>query len=62
MDAAPAKGLELWAALAEDGLASEVKRGENAGRTLAHAAVVRTAGDAARSQGRRRVASSRRPG
>jgi hypothetical protein len=42
MDAAPAKGLELWAALAEDGLSSEVKRGENAGRTLAHAAVVRT--------------------
>jgi hypothetical protein len=42
MDTAPAKGLELWAALAEDGLSSEVKRGENAGRTLAHAAVVRT--------------------
>lgn len=42
MDAAPAKGLELWAALAEDGLSSEVKRGENAGRQLVHAAVVRT--------------------
>jgi hypothetical protein len=42
MDAAPADGLELWAALAEDGLSSEVKRGENAGRKLAHAAVVRT--------------------
>jgi hypothetical protein len=42
MDTAPAKGLELWAVLAEDGLSSEVKRGENAGRKLAHAAVVRT--------------------
>ncbi len=39
---APARGLELWAALAEDGLSSDVKRGENAGRKLAHAAVVRT--------------------
>ena len=38
----PERGLELWAALAEDGLFSEVKRGENAGRKLAHAAVVRT--------------------
>jgi hypothetical protein len=42
MDTAPAQGLELWAVLAEDGLSSEVKRGENAGRKLAHAAVVRT--------------------
>ena len=41
-EAAPARGLELWAALAEDGLSSDVKRGENAGRKLAHAAVVRT--------------------
>ncbi len=41
MDSAPARGLELWAVLAEDGLSSEVKRGENAGRKLAHAAVVR---------------------
>jgi hypothetical protein len=41
-ETAPAKGLELWAALAEDGLSSDVKRGENAGRKLSHAAVVRT--------------------
>lgn len=41
-DSAPAKGLELWAALAEDGLSSDVKRGENAGRKLSHTAVVRT--------------------
>jgi hypothetical protein len=41
-DSAPAAGLELWAVLAEDGLSSEVKRGENAGRKLAHVAVVRT--------------------
>ncbi|MDY7232628.1 DUF1223 domain-containing protein [Hyalangium rubrum] len=41
-ETAPAEGLELWAALAEDGLSSEVKRGENAGRKLVHAAVVRT--------------------
>jgi hypothetical protein len=42
MEKAPEKGLELWAALAEDGLSSDVKRGENAGRKLSHAAVVRT--------------------
>ncbi|MFL5350664.1 MAG: DUF1223 domain-containing protein [Hyalangium sp.] len=42
MDMAPAQGLELWAALAEDGLSSDVKRGENVGRKLSHAAVVRT--------------------
>jgi hypothetical protein len=42
MDTAPTEGLELWAALAEDRLSTEVKRGENAGRKLAHAAVVRT--------------------
>jgi hypothetical protein len=41
-ETAPAHGLELWAALAENGLSSDVKRGENAGRKLAHAAVVRT--------------------
>lgn len=41
-ESAPAAGLELWAALAEDGLSSDVKRGENAGRRLSHAAVVRT--------------------
>ncbi len=39
---APSQGLQLWAALAEDGLSSEVKRGENVGRTLSHTAVVRT--------------------
>jgi hypothetical protein len=42
MDSAPAEDLELWAVLAEDGLSSQVKRGENAGRKLSHAAVVRT--------------------
>lgn len=41
-ETAPTSELELWAALAEEGLSSKVKRGENAGRTLAHAAVVRT--------------------
>jgi hypothetical protein len=41
-ETAPAQGLELWAALAEDGLSSDVKRGENVGRKLSHAAVVRT--------------------
>jgi len=33
---------QLWVALTEDGLSSDVARGENAGRTLRHAAVVRT--------------------
>jgi hypothetical protein len=42
LEKAPAQGLELWTALAEDGLSSDVKRGENAGRRLSHAAVVRT--------------------
>lgn len=41
LDAAPPPGTELWVALTEDGLSSRVTRGENAGRTLAHAAVVR---------------------
>jgi hypothetical protein len=41
-ETAPAPGLELWAALAEEGLSTDVKRGENAGKKLAHAAVVRT--------------------
>ncbi|WP_163999601.1 DUF1223 domain-containing protein [Pyxidicoccus caerfyrddinensis] len=41
LDAAPPAGTELWAALTEDGLSSRVTRGENAGRTLEHAAVVR---------------------
>ena len=39
---APAPGQEVWVALAEEGLATDVKRGENAGHRLAHAAVVRT--------------------
>jgi hypothetical protein len=33
---------EVWLAVTEDGLESRVQRGENAGRTLHHAAVVRT--------------------
>ncbi|MFP2913454.1 DUF1223 domain-containing protein, partial [Pyxidicoccus sp. 3LFB2] len=41
LDAAPPAGTELWAALTEEGLSSRVTRGENAGRTLEHAAVVR---------------------
>lgn len=41
LDSAPPAGTELWAALTEDGLSSRVTRGENSGRTLAHAAVVR---------------------
>lgn len=36
-----AKGVTVLAALVEDGLASEVKAGENAGRTLRHDRVVR---------------------
>jgi len=32
---------ELWVAVTESGLSSEVRRGENAGRTLRHTAVVR---------------------
>ena len=32
---------ELWVAVTESGLSSEVSRGENAGRTLRHTAVVR---------------------
>ena len=36
--------LELWWALLEDGLVSEVKAGENAGVTLHHEAVVRSYG------------------
>jgi len=37
----PGQSGELWIALVEDGLATQVPRGENAGRTLPHAAVVR---------------------
>ncbi len=33
---------EVWAALAEDGLRTKVTSGPNKGRTLAHAATVRT--------------------
>jgi hypothetical protein len=41
--AAPAAGevAEVWAAVTESELSTEVKRGENAGRTLHHAPVVR---------------------
>jgi hypothetical protein len=41
LDSAPPEGSELWAALTEDGLSSQVTRGENKGRTLEHASVVR---------------------
>ena len=37
----PAEEAEVWLALAEDGLDTEVARGENAGRRLSHTAVVR---------------------
>ena len=39
-------GVELFVAITEDGLSSQVLRGENAGRTLAHEAVVRSLGSA----------------
>lgn len=39
--AAAAEGAELWWALTEDGLVVDVKRGENASRTLRHSGVVR---------------------
>jgi hypothetical protein len=35
-------GLELWVAITEKGLQSDVKAGENSGETLKHAAVVRS--------------------
>jgi hypothetical protein len=35
-------GLELWVAVTEKGLHSEVKGGENSGETLRHAAIVRS--------------------
>jgi hypothetical protein len=38
----PGKDLEVWVALAEDGLTTKVTGGPNKGRTLAHTAVVRT--------------------
>ena len=43
---------ELWLAITEDGLAVDVKRGENANKTLKHSGVVRllrSAGDAKRA-------------
>ena len=43
LDGAPQR-LELWWALLEDGLVSEVKAGENSGVTLHHDAVVRSYG------------------
>jgi hypothetical protein len=42
LDAKPAEETEVWAALAEDGLRMKVTSGPNKGRTLAHAATVRT--------------------
>lgn len=36
------RGLELWLAVTEKGLQSDVKAGENSGETLRHAAVVRS--------------------
>lgn len=41
IEALHVRGAILWAAVVEDGLASDVKRGENAGRNLPHDAVVR---------------------
>jgi hypothetical protein len=42
LDAKPEKETELWVALAEDGLGTKVTAGPNKGRTLTHAATVRT--------------------
>jgi hypothetical protein len=39
--AQPAESAQIWLAIVEDGLVSEVGAGENRGRTLTHAAVVR---------------------
>ncbi len=41
VQAGGAEGSELWWALTEDGLVVDVKRGENASRTLRHSGVVR---------------------
>lgn len=42
LDAKPERDVELWAALAEDGLTTKVTAGPNKGRTLTHTATVRT--------------------
>ncbi|GAC1343591.1 MAG: DUF1223 domain-containing protein [Myxococcales bacterium] len=44
-------GSDVWVGVLEDGLSSEVTRGENAGRTLKHAAVVRSLRSAGRVEG-----------
>lgn len=41
LDAKPERDVEVWAALAEDGLSSKVTAGPNKGRTLTHVATVR---------------------
>jgi hypothetical protein len=38
----PGDSAEVWLAITESGLASQVSRGENAGRNLSHASVLRT--------------------
>jgi len=53
---APPDGADFWAAVVEDGLMTEVSRGENKGRTLRQDAVVRTL---VRVDGRTRI--PRRP-
>ncbi|PTL84095.1 DUF1223 domain-containing protein [Vitiosangium sp. GDMCC 1.1324] len=42
LDAKPEQDVEVWAALVEDGLSTKVTAGPNKGRTLIHAATVRT--------------------
>lgn len=41
LEAKPERDVELWAALAEDGLSTRVTAGPNKGRTLTHTATVR---------------------
>lgn len=41
LDARPERDVEVWAALAEDGLSTKVTAGPNKGRTLMHTATVR---------------------
>lgn len=60
---APAGVLDVLAAVTEDGLASDVAAGENAGRRLAHAAVVRSFGRIGRIEpGQARFTESARIG
>jgi hypothetical protein len=42
LETKPQREVEVWAALTEDGLSTKVTDGPNEGRTLAHAATVRT--------------------